>query len=107
MAILAGIVLVLINWGYSADHVSAEFHGLLLLMVAGVSLTAAANDLIVLFLALELVSIPTYVFLYLPSRDPGGPEATTKYFLLSVFSSAVTLYGFSFLYGSVGSTNTS
>jgi NADH-quinone oxidoreductase subunit N len=105
VAILAGIVLVLINWGHIADHVSAEFHGLLLLIIAGVSLTAAANDLVVLFLALELVSIPTYVFLYLPRREPGGPEATTKYFLLSVFSSAITLYGFSFLYGSVGSTN--
>lgn len=105
VAILAGIILVLINWGHVADRFAAEFHGLLLLIVAGVSMTAAANDLIVLFLALELVSIPTYVFLYLPRREPGSPEATTKYFLLSVFSSAIVLYGFSFLYGSVGSTH--
>jgi NADH-quinone oxidoreductase subunit N len=105
VAILAGIVLVLINWGQIVDNVAAEFHGLLLLIVAGVSLTAAANDLVVLFLALELVSIPTYVFLYLPRREPGSPEATTKYFLLSIFSSAIVLYGFSFLFGSVGSTH--
>jgi NADH-quinone oxidoreductase subunit N len=105
VSILAGIVLVLINWDDVDDTFAAEFHGMLLLIIAGVSLTAAANDLIVLFLALELVSIPTYVFLYLPHREPGNPEATTKYFLLSIFSSAITLYGFSFLYGAVGSTH--
>ncbi len=105
VAILAGVVLVLINSGHIVDDFSAEFHGLLLLIVAGVSLTGAANDLIVLFLALELVSIPTYVFLYLPRREAGSPEATTKYFLLSIFSSAIVLYGFSFLYGAVGTTH--
>jgi NADH-quinone oxidoreductase subunit N len=98
---------VLINWGHIVDEYAAEFHALILLMIAGVSLSASANDLITLFLSLELVSIPTYVFLYLPRRDPGGPEATTKYFLLSIFSSAIVLYGFSFLYGAVGSTHLS
>jgi NADH-quinone oxidoreductase subunit N len=105
LAILAGIVLVLINWDEVDGAWSAEFHGVVLLIVAGVSLTAAANDLIVLFLALELVSIPTYVFLYLPRRASAGPEATTKYFFLSIVSSAIVLYGFSFLYGAVGSTH--
>ena len=105
VAILAGIVLVLINWDAVDDALSAEFHGVLLLIVAGVSMTAAANDLIVLFLALELVSIPTYIFLYLPRRAPASAEATTKYFFLSIVSSAITLYGFSFLYGAVGSTH--
>jgi NADH-quinone oxidoreductase subunit N len=105
ISILAGIVLVLINWDEVDGLFSAEFHGVLLLIVAGVSLTAAANDLIVLFLALELVSIPTYVFLYLPRRATTSPEATTKYFFLSIVSSAITLYGFSFLYGAVGSTH--
>lgn len=104
LAIVSGLVLVLINWGEIADDYAAEFHGLIVLMLAGVSLTAAANDLIVLFLSLELVSIPTYVFLYLPRREKNSPEATTKYFLLSIFSSAIMLYGFSFLYGAVGTT---
>jgi NADH-quinone oxidoreductase subunit N len=105
LAIVAGIVLVLINWDEVESPVSAEFQGTLLLIIAGVSLTAAANDLIVLFLALELVSIPTYVFLYLPRGKTTAPEATTKYFFLSIVSSAITLYGFSFLYGAVGSTD--
>src|SRR5262249_38574027 len=87
VSILAGIVLVLINWDEVSDTMSAEFQAVLLLIVAGVSLTAAANDLIVLFLALELVSIPTYVFLYLPRREATNPEATIKYFLLSIVSS--------------------
>ena len=52
-----------------------------------------ANDLVGLFLALELVSIPTYILLYLAKRDREGQEAALKYFLLSIFSSAVFIYG--------------
>jgi NADH-quinone oxidoreductase subunit N len=62
---------------------------------------------VTLFLALELVSIPTYVILYLPRRDSAAREATIKYFLLSVFSSALVLYGMSWLYGAAGTTNLS
>ena len=68
---------------------------------------AAANDLIGLFTALELVSIPTYLFLLLPRRDAPAQEATLKYFLLSIFSSAVVLFGMSYLYGATGTTNLS
>src|SRR6185503_2887865 len=77
----------------------------LLVILAGTSLVAAANDLVSLFLSLEMVSIPTYVILYLPRRDRLGSEAALKYFLLSVFSSALVLYGMSWLYGVAGSTN--
>jgi NADH-quinone oxidoreductase subunit N len=61
-------------------------------------------DLVFLFLALELVSIPTYVLLYLGGRDRATGEAAVKYFFLSVLSSAILLYGFSLLYGAAGST---
>jgi NADH-quinone oxidoreductase subunit N len=64
-----------------------------------------ANELITLFLALELVSIPTYVLLYLPRVDRVAQEAAMKYFLLSIFSSALLLFGFSYLYGLGGTTN--
>src|SRR5712692_5275484 len=64
-----------------------------------------ANELVVLFLALELISIPTYVLLYLPRHDNPAQEAAMKYFLLSVFSSALVLLGFSYLYGLAGTTN--
>ena len=84
---------------------SAESQACLLAILAGVNLTALANDLIVLFLALELVSIPTYVLLYLPRRGEANQEAAIKYMLLSVFSSAIVLYGMSMLYGATGTTN--
>ena len=83
---------------------SAEEAASLLLMLAGLMLIAAANELILLFVGLELVSIPTYVLLYVGRHDEKGQEAASKYFFLSILSSAVLLYGFSFLYGMAGST---
>ncbi len=101
----AGMLLTLVLWNQIDDAHAAEAHACLLSIVAGTCLVSAANDLVSLFLALELVSIPTYVILYLPRRDLMGGEATLKYFLLSVFSSALVLYGMSWLYGVAGSTN--
>ncbi len=102
---VTGVVLVLINWNQTAERDSAESHACLLFILAGANLIALANDLVILFLALELVSIPTYLFLYVARRDRFGQEAMLKYFLLSVFSSALVLYGLSFLYGVAGTTN--
>ncbi len=101
----AGFVLLLLSWNQVDDAHAAEFHGGLLLILAGINLVAAANDLVGMFLALELVSIPTYVFLYLGKHDPEGQEAAIKYFLISIFSSAVVLFGFSYLFGVTGTTN--
>ena len=105
VTLATGAILVLVNWNQISDSDSAESHACLLFILAGANLIALANDLVVLFLALELVSIPTYLFLYVARRDRSGQEATLKYFLLSVFSSALVLYGFSFLYGVAGTTN--
>jgi NADH-quinone oxidoreductase subunit N len=105
LSLSAGVLLVLIMWNQVEDDHSAEVHACLLTILAGTSLVAAANDLVSLFLSLELVSIPTYVILYLPRRDRRGGEAALKYFLLSVFSSALVLYGMSWLYGVTGTTN--
>ena len=105
MALGGGIVLVLFSWNEVPDKNAADYFACLVLIIAGVSLAGAANDLIALFLALELVSIPTYVLLYLPRYDNASQEASLKYFLLSVFSSGLVLFGFSYLYGLVGTTN--
>jgi NADH-quinone oxidoreductase subunit N len=105
LALATGVVLLLLSWNQVPDRYAAEYHGCLLVIIAGMSLTAAANDLITLFLALELISIPTYVVLYLPRHDDAAQEAALKYFLLSVFSSALMLFGFSYLYGIGGTTN--
>lgn len=100
-----GALLVLLHWNQADDSRSAESHACLLAILAGVNLIAASNDLVGLFVSLELVSIPTYLFLLLPRRDALAQEATLKYFLLSVFSSAVVLFGMSYLYGATGTTN--
>jgi NADH-quinone oxidoreductase subunit N len=105
LSLAGGALLVLQSWDEVPDDQAAEFHACLLFIVAGLGLTGATNDLVTLFLALELVSIPTYVMLYLPRSDAAAQEAAAKYFLLSVFSSALLLFGFSYLYGLGGTTN--
>jgi NADH-quinone oxidoreductase subunit N len=105
IALVGGGILLLFAWDEVPEAHAGEHHGCLLLIVAGVCLTSCANDLVSLFLSLELISIPTYVLLYMVRTDPPAQEAAMKYFLLSVFSSALMLFGFSYLYGLSGSTN--
>lgn len=105
VAIVGGAVLVLFTWEDVSDDNAAEFHGCLLVIIAGACFTASANDLVTLFLALEMISIPTYIALYLPKSDEAAQESAVKYFLLSIFSSALLLFGFSYLYGLAGTTN--
>ncbi len=105
IALGAGVLLTLFGWSEVPPRQASDFFACLLVIVAGTSLTAAANDLVVLFLALEMVSIPTYVLLYLPRHDDQAQEAAMKYFFISIFSSALMLFGFSYLYGLAGTTN--
>jgi len=105
IALASGAVFVLFSWNAVPDRQAGEYYACLLLIIAGVCLTGTANELVTLFLALELISIPTYVLLYLPRYDNAAQEAAMKYFLLSIFSSALTLFGFSYLYGLSGTTN--
>ena len=105
VALAGGLVLVLASWDEAPKEAAAEHHACLLLIVAGLGLTGCANELLTLFLALELISIPTYVLLYLGRSDRIGQEATVKYFFLSLLSSAFVLFGFSYLYGLSGTTN--
>lgn len=104
-SLISAAALVLVGWNRVAPSKAAEFYACLLFICAGASLVAAANDLVMLFLALELVSLPTYVLLYLSRSDAAGQEATLKYFLLSVFSSAVMTFGLSYVYGTTGTTD--
>ena len=107
LALAAGAVLLLLNGRPLAQGGGAEYLGTLLLAIAGLMLSAGADDLVLLFVSLELISIPTYILLYLGRRDAAGQEASAKYFFLSVLASAMLLYGFSFLYGTAGSTQLS
>jgi len=105
VSLVGGAVFVLFSWDEVAEEHAAEYHACLLTIVAGSCFTAAANDLVTLFLSLELISIPTYIALYLARSDDAGKEAGVKYFLLSIFSSAMLLFGLSYLYGLTGTTN--
>ncbi|MBA4106035.1 MAG: NADH-quinone oxidoreductase subunit L [Pirellula sp.] len=105
LTLALGAIISIILVDQIDDGHSAESQACLLAILVGVNLTALANDLVVLFLALELVSVPTYVLLYLPRRGEANQEAAIKYMLLSIFSSAIVLYGMSMLYGAAGTTN--
>jgi NADH-quinone oxidoreductase subunit N len=105
VALVTALILVLLAWAETDRTNAAEYYACLLVVAAGASLAGRANDLVTLFLALELLSIPTYILLYLPARTKLNQEAAAKYFLLSVMSSAVMLFGFSYLYGLTGSLN--
>ncbi len=103
MIVLAvGLLIVFANRHVPEEGERAEFVALTLYSLAGVMLVALANNLILLFLALELVSVPTYILIGLSRRDIEAQEATAKYFFLGAFAAAITLYGFSFLYGATG-----
>jgi NADH-quinone oxidoreductase subunit N len=83
----------------------AELYVLMLLSASGGVIMAMANDLIVMFLGLEILSIAAYVLASMHLRRVESQEAGVKYFVLGAFSSAFFLYGIAFVYGSTGSTN--
>jgi NADH-quinone oxidoreductase subunit N len=82
-----------------------ELYVLLMLSAAGGIVMASANDLIVMFLGLEALSLAAYVLAALHLRRIQSQEAGLKYFVLGAFSSAFFLYGVAFVYGATGSTN--
>lgn len=83
----------------------AEFYAFYLFSITGLMLCADADDLIWLFLALELTSLPTYIMVAISTARNRGREAGVKYFFLGAMGAAVFLYGFALIYGAVGSTN--
>lgn len=81
-----------------------EYLALMLLSASGMLAMASANDLLAVFVALEIVSIPLYVLVAYDRRRSTSLEAGMKYFLLGAFASAVFLYGVALTYGATGST---
>jgi NADH-quinone oxidoreductase subunit N len=81
-----------------------EYYALMLFAIAGMMLMATATDLLVIFLALEVLSLAVYVLTGIRRDSAAGTEAALKYFLLGAFSSAFFLYGIAFAYGVTGST---
>ncbi len=103
LTLIGGFILILLGWSIGPKRNLAEYYGCLLLILAGIPLVGASNDLIAMFLSLELVSIPTYIILSIARGENSGLEAALKYFMLSAFSSCFFLLGVSYLYGIGGS----
>jgi NADH-quinone oxidoreductase subunit N len=85
-------------------YYQGEFYVLMLCSVLGMVMMASARDLVSIFVALELLSIPAYMMAAWNKRNRKSNEAGVKYYLLGVFASAVLLYGMSLLFGVSGST---
>lgn len=81
-----------------------EFYAFLLFSLTGLMLCASADDLIWLFLALELTSLPTYIMVSISTSKARSQEAGVKYFFLGAFAAAIFLFGFALLYGATGTT---
>ncbi len=99
------IVLLSMDYLQRTGGESGEFYALVLFSTSGMLLLASAGDLIVVFLALELMSLSLYVLVGLFTRRREAGEASMKYFLLGVFASAFLLYGIALVYGAAGSTS--
>ncbi len=104
--LLSAYVVVLMSTNYIAegDYWENEYYSMLLTSVLGMLLMTSARDLISIFVALELLSIPAYMLATWRKRDLKSNEAGLKYYLMGVFASAIMLYGMSLLYGSAGTT---
>ncbi len=104
---LATIVVALLIDGYARREglLAPELHALALLAAIGTIVMAQANDLIVVFLGLETLSLALYVLAASHPRREESQESAVKYFVLGSFSSAFLLYGVALVYGATGSTN--
>lgn len=99
IGLLAGI-----GSGGAVASRAGEYHLLILASLLGMLALASARDLILLFVAFELMSLPLYVLAGFRKRDAGAVEASLKFFLVGSVSSAVMAYGLSFVYGAAGTT---
>ena len=104
--LIAGAITCLIAADTRSLGRNGEFYLIITVSTLGACLLASASDLIMVFLALETVSIPLYILATFNSRtDERSTESGMKYFLFGSFASAIMLYGFSLLYGFSGETN--
>ena len=107
LVMVVGILCILPSYGFLARQQAetSEYHALLLFSIAGQCMMAAANDLIIVFIGLEISSISSYVLAGYLRDDKRSNEASLKYFLLGSFATAFFLYGVAITYGTVGTVN--
>ena len=84
---------------------AGEYYGLILFGVVGMALMSSAVELVLIFIALEISSISTYILAGFRRREASSSESSLKYFLLGSFATAFFLYGIALIFGATGSTN--
>ena len=106
LLLLTGLLGIALAYGYikRMGIERGEYYTLMLFSISGMMLMAQAADLIIVFLALELLSLPLYVLSAFARPKTDSEEAGLKYFLLGAFSSGFVLYGIALVYGATGST---
>src|SRR6185437_11190372 len=98
--LVSGLTLLISTvWVEGEQLPAGEFHSLLLFATVGMMLMASGNDLVIIFLGLEILSIATYVMAGFRRTDIRSNESSLKYFILGSFSSAFLLYGIALIYG--------
>ena len=104
--ILTGLISILISAAYLRKHDldRPEFYMLMLFSISGMMLMGMSNDLILIFLALEVLSIPLYIMSGIAWPRTDSEESAMKYFLLGAFSSSILVFGIALTYGATGST---
>ncbi len=107
LVIVVGILTVLPSYRFLArqDAETGEYHALLLYSIAGQCVMVSANDLIMIFIGLEISSISSYVLAGYLRDDKRANEAALKYFLLGSFATGFFLYGVALIYGATGTVN--
>lgn len=107
LALASGLLAIALAHDYlkRMELARGEYYALLLFSVSGAMLMASAADLIVVFLALELLSIPLYILAAFARPNAASEEAGMKYFLLGAFAGGFLLYGIALVYGASGHTN--
>jgi NADH-quinone oxidoreductase subunit N len=100
-----GTIAMSLDYNPREGILAGESHVLLLLATSGMMILAAARDLIIVFLGIELMSVAIYVLVGINRRRERSAEGAIKYFLLGAFSTAFLLYGIALVYGATGETN--
>jgi NADH-quinone oxidoreductase subunit N len=100
-----GTIAMSLDYNRREGITPGESHVLILLSTSGMMILAAARDLIIVFLGIELMSIAIYILVGLNRRRERSAEGAIKYFLLGAFSTAFLLYGIALVYGATGATN--
>ena len=103
--LISGYIVVLMSVDYirEGDYYENEYYTLMLTSLLGMVMMSSSRDLVSVFVALELLSIPAYMLAAWRKGGPRSNEAGLKYYLMGVFASAVMLYGMSLVYGLAGS----